>query len=224
MISGVIGIGIGDSLYITSLKLIGTRKTLTVEALSPIFSSILGSILIKEILPIKTWFGILIVSISLIGVATEKSIILDNKKSVNVNKLGFLYALLSVFCAVIAAVLSRIVLINSNLNTLQTTEIRLLSSLIFLLFALKFKFIKSINNLSFKNKKSLVYATLLGTNLGIVLQQNVFQLLPIGLGWTLLSTSPVFSLFFAKAEGDRFTLRSLFFTATIIIGITIMFI
>tara|TARA_B100000902_G_C26551879_1_gene547587 strand:+ start:118 stop:408 length:291 start_codon:yes stop_codon:yes gene_type:complete len=32
MISGIIGISIGDTLYINSLKIIGTRKTLSFEA------------------------------------------------------------------------------------------------------------------------------------------------------------------------------------------------
>ena len=32
MISGIIGIAIGDTLYINSLKIIGTRKTLSFEA------------------------------------------------------------------------------------------------------------------------------------------------------------------------------------------------
>ena len=44
LLSGVIGISIGDSFYILSLKLLGTRRTLTVEALSPIIATILGAI------------------------------------------------------------------------------------------------------------------------------------------------------------------------------------
>ena len=36
ILSGIIGIGIGDTFYLKSLNLIGTRKTLSIEALSPL--------------------------------------------------------------------------------------------------------------------------------------------------------------------------------------------
>ena len=45
-------------------------------------------------------------------------------------------------------------------------------------------------------------ATVLGTNLGIVLQQVVFQQLPVGPGVTLMSTAPVMALVAARFEGD----------------------
>ena len=74
------------------------------------------------------------------------------------------------------------------------------------------------------NKLSLLYATFLGTNVGILLQQNVFKLLPIGLGWTLLSTSPVMALFFARAEGEEVNWKTYVLTATTILGVGIVFI
>lgn len=50
---------------------------------------------------------------------------------------------------------------------------------------------------------SLVVATLLGTSLGILLQQMALAGLPGGLAVALLSTSPVMALPFARLEGDR---------------------
>ncbi len=82
----------------------------------------------------------------------------------------------------------------------------------------------SVRNLPLKNKFSLLYATFLGTNIGILLQQNVFKLLPIGLGWTLLSTSPVIALFFARAEGEEVNWKTYVLTATTILGVGIVFI
>ena len=45
-----------------------------------------------------------------------------------------------------------------------------------------------------------IVSILLGTNFGILLQQIVFKTLPIAIGWTLLSTSPIIALFFSKRE------------------------
>tara|TARA_Y100001968_G_scaffold183133_1_gene167791 strand:- start:52900 stop:53766 length:867 start_codon:yes stop_codon:yes gene_type:complete len=223
-VSGIIGISIGDTFYIIALQKLGTRRTLTVEALSPILATILGSTLLGENLSIKIWLGIFVVSISLIGVALQKTISnkyitfkIDKKK-------GFAFALLSVLCAVVAAALSRFVLIKSDLNPFQTTEIRLLGSIIGLLPFTRTSFINSILNIPLDSQFKLLYATFIGTNIGILLQQNVFKLLPIGLAWTLLSTSPVISLLFAKAEGEEVNWATLVLTATTILGVCIVFV
>ncbi|WP_320663914.1 EamA family transporter [Prochlorococcus sp. MIT 1223] len=223
-LSGIIGISVGDTFYIISLKKIGTRRTLTVEALSPIIATFLGSVFMEEILPFKVWVGVFIVSISLVGVAFQKTIntqyIISNKD----RKEGFIFAIFSVLCAVIAAALSRSVLTQSDLNPFQTTEIRLLGSVFALLPFLGKNLTYSIRMIPLKIKLSLLFATFLGTNIGILLQQNVFKLLPIGLGWTLLSTSPVMALFLSGMEGEEVTWKTYLLTATTILGVGIVFI
>ena len=52
----------------------------------------------------------------------------------------------------------------------------------------------------------VIAAVLLGTNLGIVLQQIVFKSLPVGLGVSLMSTAPVFALLISPIEGERIQL------------------
>ena len=65
LISGTIGIGLGDTFYLKSLQTIGTRKTLSIETLSPLMAALAGEIFINEDLTIKSWVGVIIVSISL---------------------------------------------------------------------------------------------------------------------------------------------------------------
>ena len=67
----------------------------------------------------------------------------------------------------------------------------------------------------------LFIATILGTNLGILLQQIVFKLLPIGIGWTLLSVSPVLSLAFAKFEGEKLNWKSVLLAFLTLLGVLI---
>ncbi len=222
-LSGIIGISVGDTFYITSLKKLGTRRTLAVEALSPIIATVLGAIFLKEILPLKVWAGVFIVSISLLGVAFQKTKNTQNTISNKDRKEGFIFAILSVLCAVMAAALSRFVLINSDLNPFQTTEIRLLGSIFGLLPFLRKEVTSYVGKIPLKNKLSLLLATLLGTNIGILLQQNVFRLLPIGLGWTLLSTSPVIALFFARVEGEEVNWKTYVLTLTTMLGVGVVF-
>ena len=224
LLSGIIGIAIGDSFYIMALKILGTRRTLTVEALSPIMATISGTFLLHETLALKVYLGIVIVSISLVGVALQKTKVNQDLISKATKEKGFVFALLSVLCSVIAATLSRHILVNSNLNPFQTTEIRLLGGIIALLPLVKKSLINSIKELPFENKSRLLLATIFGTNIGILLQQNVFKILPIGLGWTLLSTSPAIAIFFARAEGEELNWKTLVLTATTILGLGIVFI
>ena len=143
--------------------------------------------------------------------------------SIDENILGIFCALGSVFCAVFAALLSRIILTTSTLTPLQTTEIRLLSASIFLFLIFKkdFWYILKNRSITRQNHKNLVLSTFLGTNLGILFQQIVFKFLPIGIGWTLLSLSPIFALFLSKREGDKFNKLTLFYSLLSFIGVAI---
>ena len=203
MLSGIVGIAIGDTLYINSLKIIGTRKTLSFEALTPIIATILGTLSINEIYPQKVWIGSLIVSFSLLMIVRQNTYQRDNDKEIKI--VGILYALGSVFCAVFAALMSRIILVSSTLTPLQTTEIRLVSASVFLFLNYKKDFLDLFYKKSITKKShlNLLLSTFLGTNLGILFQQIVFKFLPIGIGWTLLSISPIFALFISNREGDK---------------------
>jgi len=48
LISGIIGIGLGDTFYLKSLQTIGTRKTLSIETLSPLMAALSGEFFINE--------------------------------------------------------------------------------------------------------------------------------------------------------------------------------
>ena len=219
MISGIIGISIGDTLYINALKIIGTRKTLSFEALTPLIATTLGTFNIDEIYPQKVWIGSLIVSFSLFMIVRQNTFHKEDSKETNI--LGILCALGSVFCAVLAALLSRVILISSTLTPLQTTEIRLLSASIFLFLIFKKDFLNVLNNRSItkQNHSNLILSTLLGTNFGILFQQMAFKFLPIGIGWTLLSLSPVAALFISKSEGDKINKLTIFYSFLSFIGV-----
>lgn len=78
LFSGVIGIGLGDTFYIKSLQLIGTRRTLSIEALSPILAALSGEIFINENLAFRSYLGILIISISLFILLRQRTNLIVN--------------------------------------------------------------------------------------------------------------------------------------------------
>ena len=220
IISGFLGIAVGDTFFLNALKRIGTRKTLTIEALSPVLANILGSLLINESISLQAWIGTLIVTLSLIGISIDKTV--DNDHDLRLKtKYGFIYAIISVLCTVLAAILARLVLSNSDLNPLQSSELRLFGSLIILIPFVRIDFIKINNNVPKRSKVKLLLASFLGTNIELLLQQTVFKFLTVGLGWTLLSCAPAMSLLFAKAEGEKMNIVSIFLTFMTIFGVLI---
>jgi len=226
LVSGIIGIGLGDTFYLKSLQIIGTRKTLSVETLSPLMAAFSGEIFINEDLTIKSWVGVIIVSISLFIILKKGNDFKDENSpfSEKNNFKVFAFPFLSVLCAVLGGLFSRMVFLQSNLSPFITTEIRLLGAIIFLITLKGFKINFFLKNIEKKEKKRFLLSILLGTNIGILLQQIVFKTLPIGIGWALLSTSPVISLLFAKNEEREITKKIIFFTCFLFFGLTLIII
>jgi len=224
LISGIIGIGLGDTFYLKSLQTIGTRKTLSVETLSPLMAALSGKIFINEDLTIKSWVGVIIVSISLFIILKKGNDFKAEKTTFSEknNFKIFAFPFLSVLCAVLGGLFSRMVFLQSNLSPFITTEIRLLGAIIFLITVKGFKINFFIKNIEKKEQKRFLLSILLGTNIGILLQQIVFKTLPLGIGWALLSTSPVISLFFAKNEEREITNKIIFFTCFLFFGLTLI--
>ncbi len=227
LLSGVIGIGLGDTFYIKSLQLIGTRRTLSIETLSPLLAALSGEIFINETLSFRSYIGIVIISISLFFLLRQRTnLLVDNLKIITKEKNFkiYIFPVLSVLCAVLGGLLSRQVFLDKDLSPFQTTEIRLFGAIIFLITIKNFRINFFLNRLDNNAQKKFLLSIFLGTNLGILLQQIVFKSLPLGIGWTLLSTSPVISLFFATKEEGRITKGIVFFTILLLLGLFLIII
>ena len=225
LLSGVVGIGLGDTFYIKSLEMIGTRRTLCIESLSPLLAALSGEIFISESLSFRSYIGIIIISISLFillrkrnSLVVKNMITITEKNSLSI----YIFPFLSVLCAVLGGLLSRIVFLESNLSPFQTTEIRLLGAIIFLITIKKFRINFFFKKLDKNDQKRFLLSIFFGTNLGILLQQIVFKTLPLGVGWSLLSTSPIISLFFASKEEGTITKGIIFFTTLLFLGLCLI--
>ena len=225
LLSGVIGIGLGDTFYIKSLQIIGTRKTLSIETLSPLLAALSGEIFINENLALRSYVGIVIISISLFILLRQRTnLVVNSLSTINEqNNLSiYVFPFLSVLCAVSGGLLSRIVFLESNLSPFQTTEIRLLGAIIFLITIKRFKINFFLKKLDDNDQKKFLLSIFCGTNLGILLQQIVFKTLPLGIGWTLLSISPVISLFFSSKEEGMITKGIILFTSLLFLGLCLI--
>ena len=201
LLSGVIGIAIGDSFYLAALRRLGTRRTLTVEAVGPVLGSVGSVLLMQDTLPWKAWIGAVLVSSAVLLVARQSS---ESNPSDSGNPPvihGLMLSLMAVISGLAGAFLARHVLLETSLSPLQSAAIRLLGSWLVLMPVLR----KTPWNRLGSRRGPLfriLMATVLGTNVGIALQQLVFRELPVGPGVTLMATAPVMALLIAPLEGD----------------------
>ena len=113
--------------------------------------------------------------------------------------------------------MARQALISSPLSPLQTAAIRLFAGWLGLLPLLRGHLYP--RGIAPAPAIRMVLATLLGTNLGILLQQMMFQTLPVGQGVTLLSTAPVMALLLARLEGDRLQFSGVLAAVLAVVGV-----
>ena len=71
LLSGGVGIALGDSFYLAALRRLGTRRTLTVDALSPIAAAVGGVVTLGEQISALAWLGAALVTLSVLLIANQ---------------------------------------------------------------------------------------------------------------------------------------------------------
>ena len=227
-LSGVLGIGLGDTAYFVVLNQLGARKTLLLETLAPPMSAFLAFIVIGESLSYWAWCSILLTILGVAWVISERTVDIGRNRAAI--WLGVAWALGWTLAQASGAVLSRAVLISSNLSSLESSLIRLIGGLTitFLLWLLplplpKIKSTANLGSLSLRLWGILAIATFFGTYLGIWLQQTSLKFAPAGIAQTLLATSPLFVLPMVMIRGETVSWRSLGGVLVSMIGISLLF-
>jgi len=224
LISGAIGIGLGDTAYFYALKHLGPRKTLLLETLSPPLAGGLAWIYLGETLTIQAWCGMLLVILGVAWVISEK-----NQNSYNPQarqKLGIIWGIIAAMSQASAAVISRYALVESGIAPLPSTLIRLIGGTMIILPMLFFftpkQKLNSQEKITVKICVILVITAFGSTYLGIWLQQTALKYAQTGIATTLLATSPLFILPIAKLRGEKISFRAILGVIIALIGITIL--
>ena len=71
LLSGVVGIALGDSFYLAALRRLGTRRALTFDAAGPALSAIGAALLLAEVPAPRQWLGIGLISLAVLLVAAQ---------------------------------------------------------------------------------------------------------------------------------------------------------
>ena len=222
-LSGIIGIGLGDTAYFSALNSLGARRTLLLETSSPPMGALLALIFIDEQLTYSAWYGILLTILGIAWVISERNPV----NNIGVSGSGIIWGLLAAIAQATGAVISRFALIQSDISPLESTLIRLVGGTIIVVFLLLFPSAKSPAvkwRLSWRSLGIVAIAAFGSTYLGIWLQQTSLKFAPTGIAQTFLATSPLFILPIVALQGEKISLRAIFGVVISLAGIALMFI
>jgi drug/metabolite transporter (DMT)-like permease len=228
IISGVIGIGLGDTAYFSALNNLGARRTLLLETVAPPLGALLALIFLQEQLSVSAWCGILLTLLGVAWVISERIPLVLGKKPHPV--IGIAWGMLAAIAQATGAVLSRHALVESTISPLWSTLLRLIGGtvVVFALLSLPFPSAKplpsKLNFWSFRLLGTIALTAFVSTYFGIWLQQTSLKFAPTGIAQTLLATSPLFVLPIAAAMGEKISLRAFLGVFVAIAGIGLLFI
>lgn len=228
LLSGVLGIGLGDTAYFAALNKLGARRTLLIETLAPPIAALFALIFLAEQLTSLAWCGIFLTMLGVAVVITEKTANYNPRVSRRQIK-GLVWAILAAIAQASGAVLSRYALVMSEITPLWSTLLRLVGGTIIVALLWLFGRLKrptpTLNQTAWTGKLigAIALTSFASTYLGIWLQQTAFKFSPAGIAQTLLATSPLFVLPMTAAMGEKITFRSLLGVLIAIAGIALLF-
>ena len=222
-LSGVIGIGLGDTAYFSALNSLGARRTLLLETSSPPIGALLALLLIGEQLTASSWCGILLTIFGIAWVISERNPV----NNLPISRRGIIWGILAAIAQALGAVISRFALVQSDVSPLASTLIRLIGGTIIVIGLLTFTRTKPVEKtvrLSPRSLGIIAIAAFGSTYLGIWLQQISLKFAPTGIAQTFLATSPLFILPIVALQGEKISLRAILGVAISLAGIALMFV
>jgi drug/metabolite transporter (DMT)-like permease len=232
LLSGVLGIGLGDTAFFVALNCLGARRALLMETLAPPMTAILALIFLQESLSFSAWCGILLTIVGVAWVITEQVPNLSERPVHLLRGIGF--GILAAIALATGGVLSRAALATTSISPLWAALLRLSAAVLMLLpwVWLRGKRQEAKKQQSYSQIKifqplpvigAIFFAAFAGTYLGIWLQQTALKFTAAGIALTLTNTSPLFVLLLAIWMGEQVSLRAILGVLIAIGGIAVLF-
>jgi len=127
LLSGVVGIGLGDTAYFETLNAVGPRRALLLETLAPPLAALLALLCLGERLEPGAWLGIAVTVLGVTWVVTEGSGAAQGSGVVEARQLrrGLIFGLLAALGQAGGAVLSRAAFVEADIIPLWSAFLRL---------------------------------------------------------------------------------------------------
>lgn len=221
LLSGVLGIGLGDTAFFFALNHLGARRALLMETLAPPITAILALIFLQEKLSLVACCGILLTILGVAWVVTER---VPSSNNIDLER-GIGFGIVAAIALAGGAVISRQVLATSDISPLLSALLRLTGGVLILLpwawmgqrSRFEFKTLLSVRIIT-----AIFFAAFAGTYLGIWLQQTAIKFTAAGIALTLTNTSPLFIIPIALLMKEQVSYRAVLGVVIALGGITVL--
>lgn len=225
LLSGAIGIGMGDTLYFGALKHIGVRRSLLITVLSPPITGTIAAVFLGESLSSGAWTGVWLTVAGVAWVITEQDTggVIRNSSHV----IGVTMAALAAVGQAVGAVLSHGAFLHMDISALHSVLLRLIGGIVGALI-LKPLFRRDQGN-GYQNLNStrrwltVLFTVFIGTFIALWLQQISLKYTAAGVAQTLFATSPLFVLPIVAVMGEKVSLRAVMGALLAIAGVGMLF-
>lgn len=229
-LSGLIGIGVGDTLFFAGLNRMGARRMLLLFTINPVITVAAAWLLMDEQLIWQQLIGIALTCGGVTWVIAERN---AGKADGHVDLLGVVFGIGAASCQATGILISRYVFENGEMTEPASAWLRLGAGALILVLCLPLdKLLKNSGGEHYHHpddpsklqaRVMFFVALLLGTVGGIWLMQiAIKQSGQIGVATTLLSTSPLFVLPIVAMLGERISKRAVIGALITIIGIAML--
>jgi drug/metabolite transporter (DMT)-like permease len=224
IISGVIGLVIGDTFLFKSYQMIGARVSMLLMALSPAMSVVLAFIFLNERITLLGIIGILVTISGVALVVLERNV---NSKY-KITKLGILYGVLSAMGQAGGLIFAKFAFNEGHITGFVATFIRVFSSvIIFLPIMLILRKYKNPYKLFSQDKSafgSTLLGSILGPFLGITFSLIAIENTKVGIAATLMSTMPIIMLPMVKyIQKEKLSWRAIVGAIIAVGGVALIF-
>ena len=226
MMSGFVGLAVGDLFLFAGLAAVGTRPAAVLMCLAPPLTVLIAAVTIDETLSGRELVGMFVTVGAVVGV-----ILADGKNDAATAALpsgkwrvGIACGLVAALCQAVGIVLSRRAL--QDTDAIVGTTLRLLPAVAALAIA---PIIPRIPRHRFSPLRRgrvaalLFTASFVGTFLGVALLSFGTKYAPAGIAAALSSTTPIWVIPIARVTlGDRATWQSAALTVLAVVGVAVM--
>jgi drug/metabolite transporter (DMT)-like permease len=224
LLSGIIGIGIGDSAFFAALNRLGERQTVLIsETMAPLITIILATFIFAEHLSFPALLGVAAILGGIVIVVTERS---ENSNAKNTHDIrGIVYGLIAASCQATGGIMTKAVFIMQDVDPLWSAMIRLIGGIAFLVIFIPIagQHFLPQKTRTFNIWKFVFIASLIGTFGGLAFQQMAFKYTYAGIAQTLIATSAVFVLVIAWINKKPVSLKAWAGAFCSIFGVALLF-
>ena len=221
LLSGAIGIGLGDTFFFKALNKIGDSQAILIaETLAPIITALFAMAWIAEWLTWQQWLGIAVVILSV-----DMVIKLQKKRQVaHFEATGYVYAAGAAVCQAFGAVISRDILTATDIDPANASAIRLVGGMVIIVVLMLLKKDRWLPDTQELKKTWALFAgaTIIGTFAALFLQMLAFTHTKAAVVQTLFATSVILSLGVAKIMGEKVSGRMLIWSLVALAGVAFL--